>query len=168
MHDETEGLDMNREYRPFLKRNMNAMANYTGAHDRFAPMWNEDGLKFRIEPDTFRMVYKDAHTRDWWVQHPKIQRIGLGGMKEVQQDRKTRFQQIYGERPTWMKGMADEEAERRNKEFQLWVKGDGATEGEREKEKEKENENEKEKEKDAAAPAPAIEAEATDAQMGGT
>lgn len=122
MRDLTEGIDLGKMSWPFLKRNMPPVLDTEEEYNRvYTPYWNVDNLVIRISPNNYHMQY-DPHTSDWWVHAKAVRQRGMPGIQEAKQDRNIKFRQKFGDDPSWMHVLQDEDATRMKDDFSNWVK----------------------------------------------
>jgi paired amphipathic helix protein Sin3a len=125
MRDLTEGIDLGRLNWPFLKRNMPPMLETEQEYNRvYTPQWNADELVIRISPNNYHLQYEPL-TQEWWVHDAKVRRRGLSAMQEAVEERRRNFSEKFGPNgKMWMADLGDAEAEKINRDFHEWVKGE--------------------------------------------
>ena len=131
MRDQTEGVSLSDIRLPFLKRNMPPMlADEEEYNNTYGiPQWNQDGLNITIQPPAhppnspraYKLLYEEF-TADWWVHNSSVQKRGLGAYEEVVNDRKEKFNALFGQKGSIIEEKSGAELDNETETFEHWIR----------------------------------------------
>ena len=122
MLDKTESVDIKRMHWPFLRKNLPPNSLSEGDFDQaYLPFWSDEKLICRIDPESYRLTFRDPETTDRFVHHPEVQRRGLNGIEEKQRERKQLMSEKFGLNNKWIKEMDKSGVEQINEDFRKWI-----------------------------------------------
>ena len=122
MRDATEGVPIKEMRLPFFKRNLpDLLADDEDYNNTYgSPQWNEDALVIRIIPGNYRISY-DPDTYEWWVHNNHVRKRGLSAYDKVAQQRREKFQKLFGDNSTLMREKDGAKLDEENEEFRQWI-----------------------------------------------
>ena len=111
----TESVPLDERFNmPFLKRNIAKFLEDGEDHPRAEPAGYEDALELRICVNSYKILW-EPQTGEYFVQGPSVV-FGEGhdpaDLERAKERRKARFVVKMVDKNTWMKDMAEDEAER--------------------------------------------------------